>query len=271
MQWLSGVIVFKPRELTAVADGLVAWLGGQVAASGAGGLVFGLSGGVDSALLAALAQRALGDRCRALILPCHSAEEDMADAQLVAEAVGIQTFTVNLDAMHDHLVGLLAAAQPAPPGGVSISANTRHLAQANLKPRLRMLAMYYYANLWGWLVAGTTNRAELTIGYFTKFGDGAVDLLPLAGLLKDEIWALSRHLGVPESVVAKPPSAGLWAGQTDEEEMGLNYAQLDAYLRGEPAAPEVAQRVENLAAGSEHKRRRPPAGPSWQQLLDRSN
>jgi NAD+ synthase len=131
---------------------------------------------------------------------------------------------------------------------------------ANVKPRLRMTALYYVANTLNYLVAGTGNRSELTIGYFTKYGDGGADILPIGTLLKDEVRALARELGVPEPVITKAPSAGLWLGQTDEGEMGFTYADLESYLTRGPAAvtPALAMRIERLMRATEHKRAIPP-------------
>ena len=106
------------------------------------------------------------------------------------------------------------------------------LTGANIKPRLRMTTLYAFANHLGYRVVGTGNRSELAIGYFTKWGDGGVDLLPLGNLTKTRVRELARHLGVPQRIIDKPPSAGLWEGQTDESEMGVTYEQLDAYLEG---------------------------------------
>src|SRR6185369_6674237 len=117
---------------------------------------------------------------------------------------------------------------------------------SNVKPRLRMAALYFVANSLNYLVAGTGNRSELTIGYFTKHGDGGVDILPIAGLLKSEVLAMARELGVPAEIVDKAPSAGLWQGQTDEAEMGFSYADLERYLSDGPdtVAPALAMRIE---------------------------
>lgn len=261
---------FDDKNLAAAAAGLVDWLQRQRQASGTGGVVFGLSGGVDSALLAALCRRALGDDCLALILPCYSSAADEADAQLVARQVGMPTATYSLDGIYDAMLTLLGTGTTGAPGtadATGADAGTMAMARANLKPRLRMAVLYYYANVRGWLVAGTTNRAESAIGYFTKFGDGAADIMPLAGLLKDEIWALSRYMGIPAKIVAKPPSAGLWPGQTDAAEMGMDYGELDAYLRSGIGAPAVASRIEALRSGSAHKRQGPPMGPTWAELV----
>jgi NAD+ synthase len=135
------------------------------------------------------------------------------------------------------------------------------LARANLKPRLRMAALYYHANALNYLVVGTGNRSELELGYFTKYGDGGVDLLPLGGLVKGQVRELARFLGVPEPIVTRPPTAGLWEGQTDEGELGLTYEQIDRYLTGGPVPEEVRRRIEALGRASAHKRALPPVGP----------
>jgi NAD+ synthase len=112
-------------------------------------------------------------------------------------------------------------------------------------------------------VAGTGNRSEIALGYFTKYGDGGVDVLPIGGLLKSEVRALARELGVPERIITKPPTAGLWVGQTDEAEMGFTYDTLEAYLVKGPSAvpPAVAKRIDALHRSSEHKRQLPPIAP----------
>jgi len=138
-------------------------------------------------------------------------------------------------------------------------AETEKLAQANLKPRLRMLTLYYLANRLGYLVVGSGNRSELEVGYFTKYGDGGVDILPLGNLLKSEVWELARYLGIPEEIISKPPSAGLWPGQTDEGELGISYEELDRYLMSGEASAEVKQRIEALSRSSSHKRCPPPS------------
>jgi NAD+ synthase len=119
-----------------------------------------------------------------------------------------------------------------------------------------MTTLYFVANSLNYLVAGTGNRAELTIGYFTKYGDGGVDVLPIGDLLKSEVRTFARELGVPLPVIDKAPSAGLWLGQTDEEEMGFTYAELERYLTGGPAsvAPALALRLERMIRATEHKR-----------------
>ena len=123
-----------------------------------------------------------------------------------------------------------------------------------------MTALYFFANSLNYLVAGTGNKSELSIGYFTKYGDGGADILPLANLVKSEVRALARELKIPDAIVERTPSAGLWMGQTDEEEMGFTYGDLERYLDDGPqgVSPALAMRIERLARGSEHKRALPP-------------
>lgn len=230
---------------------LAHWIRERVREAGAAGTVVGLSGGVDSAVAAALCQRAVPGAAHALILPCESDPADLEDARLVASTLGLEPVTVPLDEPYRAFARVL----PPAPGA------RQNLALANLKPRLRMTALYYYANAHGLLVVGTGNRSELHVGYFTKYGDGGVDILPLAGLVKEQVRELARHLGIPERIISKPPTAGLWPGQTDEGEMGLSYADLDRYLLTGVAEPGVRERIIRMHEASEHKRRLPAQPP----------
>ena len=236
-----------------LAAHLTGWLRREVEAGGGKGAVFGLSGGVDSAVVGALARRAFAERALGVLMPCHSDPADAEDAVLCARALDLATVTVDLGPAYDALVAALGEASPELPG--------HRLATANLKPRLRMTTLYAFANLLGYRVLGTGNLDELTIGYFTKFGDGACDLLPLGSLTKGEVRDLARELGLPPRIIEKAPSAGLWAGQTDEGEMGLTYADLDAFVRGGEVAPQPRARIEALRAASAHKRALPKVAP----------
>ena len=236
-----------------LAAHLERWIAAEVAAGGGAGAIFGLSGGVDSAVVAGLAARALPGRVLGVIMPCHSDPHDEGDALLVADALKVPSATVDLGSVYDALVEALDQASP----GLA----EERLATANLKPRLRMTTLYAFANMLGRRVLGTGNLDELTVGYFTKYGDGGVDLLPLGSLTKGEIRDLARELGVPRQVIDKPPSAGLWADQTDEGEMGLTYQQLDAYLRGEEVPEAARRRIEEMNAASLHKRTLPKVAP----------
>jgi NAD+ synthase len=235
-----------------LADKVEEWIRSQVHGAGVRAVVVGLSGGIDSAVVSGLCARALGaENVLGLIMPCHSSTSDAADAQVAADTWGIAADTIDLSPVYDALVAIL-------PSGSD-------MAYANLKPRLRMITLYHRANTLGRMVVGTGNRSELMVGYFTKYGDGGVDLLPLAGLYKHQVRDVAREIGVPQAIINRPPSAGLWEGQTDEAEMGLSYATLDATLtaiaRGDTSGvePSVLARVQSMIAGSEHKRRPAPA------------
>jgi len=233
-----------------LADRMVSWIAERVIDAGLEGIVLGLSGGIDSAVVGALAARAAGERALGIVLPCESAAEDVEHAHLVAKAVGLEAITVDLDAPFHELEKTLGADKPDAP----------RMARANLKPRLRMATLYYHANLRRALVAGTSNRSEIMLGYFTKHGDGAADILPLGGLYKRDVRALARELGVPGVVIDKPPSAGLTPGQTDEGEIGMGYDIIDACVAAVDSGDtsgvdaECLARVERMIAASAHKR-----------------
>ncbi len=253
------------RGMANLRDALVNWLQEQVDTAGSHGLVVGLSGGVDSAVVARLSQLAMPDRTLGVLLPCHSDAHDARDARLVAERFDIPTITVPLEPTYDVLVKsadvALDTLHLAPPRSPQKTDDLRaQVPIANVKPRLRMTTLYFVANRLNYLVAGTGNRSELAIGYFTKYGDGGVDLLPLGSLVKSQVWALARDLDIPAPVITKAPSAGLWLGQTDEAEMGFTYADLEKYLMdgARSVSRDVADRIERLARASEHKRRMPP-------------
>lgn len=236
-------------ETGALVNRLTEWLREQVAAAGAQGAVVGLSGGIDSAVVAGLAKRAFPDAVLGVIMPCHSLPRDAEHARLVAETFSVPVRHVALDAVYDALLASLKAAETGEP---------KALALANIKPRLRMVTLYYLATQHNYLVLGTGNKSELTVGYFTKYGDAGVDLLPLGNLVKEEVREVARHLGVPQEIILKAPSAGLWEGQTDEGEMGFSYAELDNYIRTGQGPLAVMARIKEMNRRSEHKRRLPP-------------
>jgi NAD+ synthase len=209
-----------------------------------------MSGGIDSAVVAVLCQRAFPEGTLGVMMPCHSNPDDKAHAQMVAEKFNIQTVEVTLDSIYGAFMGKLPEYKDKP--------EQKHLAQANLKPRLRMVTLYYIANQLGYIVAGSGNRSELTVGYFTKYGDGGVDILPLGNLVKGQVIELARHLGIPREIIDKPPSAGLWEGQTDETEMGVSYEALDKFILTGKASEEVRKKIESMRAKSAHKRCLPP-------------
>src|SRR5262245_5351116 len=232
--------------------------------AGARGFVVGLSGGLDSAVVARLAQLAAPGHVLAIVLPCHSDPRDTSDAMLVARHYSMMTVRIDLGASYDALDADVQAVMAVLPEQMRATAPADPLRGrvplANLKPRLRMATLYYFANTLNYLVAGTGNRSEIVIGYFTKYGDGGCDLLPIGHLVKSQVRAMARDLNVPAPIVDRAPSAGLWPGQTDEEEMGFSYADLERYLEDGPQAvpPALTMRIERLMRTSEHKRQLPP-------------
>ena len=252
--------------MSAQTEAIVEWLQGRLKAAGSRGFVVGLSGGIDSAVVVRLCQMAAPEGVVGVVMPCHSDPRDGSDAMLVAKHFKVPAISVDLAPAFDTLTSALQSAVASLPAGlVPASGGSEDIKArvplANVKPRLRMTSLYYVANALNYLVAGTGNRSELTIGYFTKYGDGGVDLLPIGNLLKSDVRAAARELGVPSAIIEKAPSAGLWAGQTDEGEMGFTYADLENYLVAGPDAvtPALGMRIERLIRASEHKRALAPA------------
>ncbi|MEM1689299.1 MAG: NAD+ synthase [Candidatus Hadarchaeales archaeon] len=206
--------------------------------SKADGLVIGLSGGLDSSVCAFLSVEAVGNqKVLGVFIPEKGITQsaDWKDVQKVADILKIEVREVEISE-------ILKAFKMAIIGFDEKNV----LAEANLKPRIRMTILYYYANLLNCLVVGASNKTELRIGYFTKFGDGASDITPIGCLYKTQVREMGRHLGVPESILKKTPTAGLWKGQTDEEEIGLPYDKLDRILVGEElgfSAEEISSAV----------------------------
>ncbi len=220
------------------------WLSDEVNNAHAKGIVLGLSGGIDSSVLAALGREALGrNGVLGVIMPCHSIPEDEADARLLAEALDVNFERVDLSGVFDALCA-------------GVGGNLDSLTMSNIKARLRMVTLYAFAQSRNLLVCGTSNRSEYETGYFTKYGDSGVDLMPLAGFLKREIREMARLLNVPERIITKAPSAGLYEGQTDESDMGFTYDVLDEYLvSGKINDPQAKQRIDVMRRRSEHKRK----------------
>lgn len=231
----------------------------QVETSGRKGVVLGLSGGVDSALVAKLCAAALGPkRVLALGLPEGKRGADLADAEAYAKDLGIGFRSMDISPF---VAALDAGLRPR---------KADRIARGNLRARVRMVVLYYVSNTENRLVMGTGNKSELLCGYFSRWGDGGVDFLPIGDLYKTQVRAMARHLGVPDRIVDKVPTAGLWPGQTDEGELGISYADLDRVLLGielqmEPEAiaertgvrlAEV-RRIEALVARTAFKRKPP--------------
>lgn len=221
-------------------DIIVNFIQSKIEESGSNGAVVGLSGGIDSAVTAYLTVEALGNEN---VLGIHLPEsnitptQDTIDSELIANELGITFKNIDISELLNCFLSEIPDRADGYPSVVG-----------NLKARVRMSILYYYANFFNRMVIGTGNKSEIMLGYFTKYGDGGVDIEPIGDLYKTEILELAKLLSVPENIINKPPSAGLWAGQTDEDELGLPYELIDKILdlvsRGEE--PERLQQIFDL-------------------------
>jgi len=227
---------------------------------GAKGVVLGVSGGIDSAVCLRLCTRAVGKgKVLALLMPeKDSPKNDLEDSVELCELEGVRHKVVDIS-------------EPIESFKSAIGEKVDRISLANIKARCRMITLYHYANTDRRLVIGTSNKSEILIGYFTKFGDGGADLEPIGDLYKTEVRQLARQMGIPEKIIKKVPTAGLWKGQTDEGEMGITYERLDAILlgvelglgekeianRAETTVKEVS-RIARMVRLTSHKRKSPP-------------
>ncbi len=254
---------FSEEELETVNARITGFISEMIEEAGADGAVLGLSGGIDSTLTAYLAADALGaERIHGLVLPATvSSEDNMSDAERVAQDLGISYDVIEIEPIVDAFVGAL----PEVKGD--------HVAVGNARARIRAVLNYLLANHENRLVLGTGNRAEAAVGYFTKYGDGAVDCHPIGNLYKQQVRQLAHHVGIAEELAEKTPTAELWEEQTDESEMGVGYDTLDAVLalhidgplskaatvRAVGCDPEAVERIVGMYERSAHKRRMPPS------------
>jgi NAD+ synthase len=257
-------------ELEAHREHIVSFLADLVESAGADGAVIGLSGGIDSTLTAHLAVEALGpDRVHGLVMPSDvNTEGNMTDAERVAEMLDISYDVIDIEPIVDAFV----EAFPADDTETRLDGDLQ-MAAGNVRVRTRAVLNYFVANAENRIVLGTGNRSEALAGYYTKYGDQAVDCNPIGNLYKQQVRQLAAHVGVPEDLVTKTPSAEMWLGQTDEAEMGLTYDTLDAILALHVDGPlsksatvrelgvteAQIDRVVELYERSEHKRHMPPA------------
>jgi NAD+ synthase len=266
-------IELSSAELETTREHIVEFVRDQIAAAGADGAVMGLSGGIDSTLTSHLVVEALGaDSLHGLVLPASvSRDDNMSDAEAVAEALGIDYDVMPVDPVVE---AVLEAAPGTDPHAIGSDDTAHQVPVGNVRARTRTVLNYLVANRDDALVIGTGNRSEALVGYFTKYGDGAVDCHPIGDLYKQQVRQLARHVGVPDRIIEKPPTAGLWAGQTDEGELGLAYDTLDAILAlavdGPLSAAATARHLDGVSEAdvdhvfelhrtSAHKRRLPPS------------
>ena len=226
----------------------VDFIKGILKSAGASGIVLGNSGGKDCALAGILCKLAC-ENTLGLIMPCCSEQNygsDMADAEILAKQYGIETRVIDLSGTREEFLR-----------AVSESAHISDSAIANISPRLRMTVLYSVAASENRLVAGTGNRSEIYMGYFTKWGDGAYDFNPISDLTVTEVYEFLRFHNAPPSIIDKAPSAGLFDGQTDEDEMGVTYKSIDEYILTGKTGKASLEIIENFHRFSEHKRRWP--------------
>ncbi len=234
------------RDYKQELENRVAWIRGLLENAHCSGIIFGNSGGKDSALVGIICKIACEDTV-GVIMPCFAKRnfgEDTDDANAVAEQFSIETRTVDLTGVRAEL---LAAAEGSCKGFTDA-------AVKNIAPRLRMTTLYAIGQSEGRLVAGTGNRDELYVGYYTKYGDGGADFNPIGDLTVGEVYEFLEYLDAPMNIRTKAPSAGLEEGQTDEKEMGIKYADLDEYLLTGKTNPEAQAKIERMYMLAEHKR-----------------
>jgi len=261
-----------------VKRALVEFIRNKIEKSGFRRAVLGLSGGLDSTVVAYLAVAALEDphNVYALIMPYRAYQSDsVRQAHLIVKQLGINSQTIRIDPMIEEYFRKFSYGRITNPsilGGESSRTKAlEYVRRGNKTARERMSILYDWALALKALVLGTSNKTELIMGYFTKYGDGGVDLEPLGDLYKTQVRQLAKYLGVPGAILKKPPSAGLWPGQTDEGEMGISYEELDAilyYMFDKNYSTkrlltlgfsiENIEKVKNFVKNSEHKRRLPP-------------
>jgi len=252
------LVIDAPR----VADTIAQFISEQIEVAGLDGAIVAVSGGIDSAVTLALTVKALGaDRVKAITMPeCDITQDaDLEDVIRLTEMFDVTCDVVEITPMIHVMCSLLPLYDPAD-----------LVSSGNIKPRVRMAIAYHYANALRRMVVGSTNKSEWMTGYFTKYGDGGVDLMPLADLYKTQVKQLARHLRIPQRIIEKIPAAGLWPGQSDEGELGISYDVLDLILyaleQGKGVAdiagalrvkPSTVKQVMERVRLNEHKRRLP--------------
>ncbi len=216
------------------------------------GVVLGISGGKDSAVVAALFARALGsEHVLGVTLPCHSIKTDKSDAKLVAEKYNFELLNIDLTNVYDEFKKQIYKIN-------NFTDEELKNSDINVKPRLRMASVYYLAALYSelkggtYVVAGTGNKCELYVGYFTKGGDSTFDIGVINDYTVDEVIKIGEYLEVPDQVIHKAPSDGL-SGLTDEDKLGVKYKDIASYMNGEPVYEEVKKKIERLHNNSLHK------------------
>ena len=251
--------MIKPVFKQGYADVIKSFISFRVNEAKAKGVVIGLSGGLDSAVTTKMCVEALGkEKVFCFLLPANTTpKEDTEDALEFAKSLGVKYRIINISG----IVKKIAS---------TIHNKMKKKEMGNIHARTRMIVLYYFANKNNYLVVGSGNKTELLMGYFTKYGDGACDIMPLGDLYKTQVRELAKHLKIPEKIINKTPRAGLWKGQTDESELGIKYEILDQILYGmekglknneivKSVGVEISEvkRIKNIVNSTKHKRKMP--------------
>lgn len=243
------------QDYAKIQNSIESFLAESIAKSGASGLVFGLSGGIDSAVIAHICAKSLKEKSLVLIMPDSrvSPKEETEDALHIVDKLGLDYKLIDISLIHSQFANILEPEEKS---------------LGNLRARIRATLLYYHANLKNYLVMGSSDKSEQLIGYFTKFGDGSADVLPIVSLYKTQIRGLAKHLGVKESIIQKKSSPHLWKGHIAEEEIGASYEEIDSILHcmADKNMPlddihiatqidkEKIEKIHQLYKKSEHKR-----------------
>jgi NAD+ synthase len=249
----------RNQDYSKVRKDIEQFLGDSIAKSDAAGLVFGLSGGIDSAVIAHICAKSFKDKTLALIMPDSkiTPKDETEDALHIVDSLALDYKLIDIGLIHSQFANILEPDERA---------------LGNLRARIRAGVLYYYANLRNYLVIGSSDKSEQLIGYFTKFGDGSADILPIASLYKTQIREMARHLGVKDSIIAKKSSPNLWRGHIAEDEIGASYEEIDSILycivdksmtleetqNVTEIQIEKIEKIYQLYKKSEHKRMMPP-------------
>ena len=220
--------------------------------SKAKGIVFGVSGGIDSALVGAIASKYFKDNHLALTMNINNSQKDVSDARLVISHFNLNHTDVDLENVYKEFCKVVPNVE---------------MGLGNLKARIRMSALYSYAVKHNYLVVGTSNADEFITGYFTKYGDSGSDIMPLVNLTKNSVYECAKLLNVPNEIIIKKPTAGLFENQTDENDLKVSYSTIDNYLEGKVIDQKDKERIEYLKSISEHKRNFPPSPLPKDKLL----
>ena len=223
---------------------LCEWIENYVSSTGCKGVVYGLSGGLDSSVVGVLSNKIFKENALGLIMPIEKKGPDFDDAMKLKEKFNLNVEVLDLTSCYNELKSIYIP-------------STNTLAYSNIKPRLRMTTLYYHAQVNNFLVIGTSNLSEYTIGYSTKYGDYGVDFSPIADITKTEIFEFAKYLGIPNSIIEKKPSAGLWEGQSDEDELGFSYEELDKYILEGVGEKETVDKIKRLIKINSHKKHMP--------------